>query len=134
MYRERNRIEHMIGHLKIATRYNKLARSFLDALGPSGNKSRKDDVMPLYVGLVAGEAGSVLRFVDRFAVDESAEAPTARGGVFLRVLDHDALGEGLMVGIDELYQDLVRPTGSWLMMRGSPLASAQRHGASSTVT
>ena len=36
MYRERNRIERMIGHLKInraiATRYNKLARSFLDAL------------------------------------------------------------------------------------------------------
>ena len=36
MYRERNRIEHMIGHLKInraiATRYDKLARSFLDAL------------------------------------------------------------------------------------------------------
>ena len=36
MYRERNRIERMIGHLKInraiATRYDKLARSFLDAL------------------------------------------------------------------------------------------------------
>jgi hypothetical protein len=36
MYRERNRIEGMIGHLKInraiATRYGKLARSFLDAL------------------------------------------------------------------------------------------------------
>jgi transposase len=36
MYRERNRIERMIGHLKInraiATRYDKLASSFLDAL------------------------------------------------------------------------------------------------------
>ncbi len=36
LYRERNRIERMIGHLKvnraIATRYDKLARSFLDAL------------------------------------------------------------------------------------------------------
>ena len=36
MYRERNSIERMIGHLKInraiATRYDKLARSFLDAL------------------------------------------------------------------------------------------------------
>jgi transposase len=36
MYRERNRIERMIGHLMInraiATRYDKLARSFLDAL------------------------------------------------------------------------------------------------------
>jgi transposase len=36
MYRERNRIERMIGHLKtnraIATRYDKLARSFLDSL------------------------------------------------------------------------------------------------------
>ena len=36
IYRERNRIERMIGHLKInravATRYDKLARSFLDAL------------------------------------------------------------------------------------------------------
>ena len=35
IYRERNRIERMIGHLKvnraIATRYDKLARSFLDA-------------------------------------------------------------------------------------------------------
>ena len=34
--RERNRIERMIGHLKVnratATRYDKLARSFLDAL------------------------------------------------------------------------------------------------------
>jgi transposase len=36
IYRERNRIERMIGHLKvsraIATRYEKLARSFLDTL------------------------------------------------------------------------------------------------------
>lgn len=36
IYRQRNRIERMIGHLKInraiATRYDKLARSFLDAL------------------------------------------------------------------------------------------------------
>jgi len=36
IYRERNRIERMIGHLKvnraIATRYDKLARSFHDAL------------------------------------------------------------------------------------------------------
>ncbi len=36
LYRERNRIERMIGHLKVnravATRYDKLARSFLDAL------------------------------------------------------------------------------------------------------
>lgn len=36
VYRERNRIERMIGHLKInrgiATRYDKLARSFLDVL------------------------------------------------------------------------------------------------------
>lgn len=36
IYRERNCIERMIGHLKvnraIATRYDKLARSFLDAL------------------------------------------------------------------------------------------------------
>jgi transposase len=36
IYRERNRIERAIGHLKInraiATRYDKLARSFLDAL------------------------------------------------------------------------------------------------------
>jgi IS5 family transposase len=36
IYRERNLIERMIGHLKvnraIATRYDKLARSFLDAL------------------------------------------------------------------------------------------------------
>jgi transposase len=36
MYRERNRIERMIGHLKInraiVTRYDKLARFFLDAL------------------------------------------------------------------------------------------------------
>ena len=36
VYRQRNRIERMIGHLKInraiATRYDKLARSFLDAL------------------------------------------------------------------------------------------------------
>ncbi len=36
LYRERSRIECMIGHLKInraiATRYDKLARSFLDAL------------------------------------------------------------------------------------------------------
>lgn len=36
LYRERNHIERMIGHLKInravATRYDKLARSFLDAL------------------------------------------------------------------------------------------------------
>ena len=36
IYPERNRIERMIGHLKInraiATRYDKLARSFLDAL------------------------------------------------------------------------------------------------------
>src|SRR5271169_606647 len=36
IYRERNRIERMIGHLKInraiATRYDKLARSFLDTL------------------------------------------------------------------------------------------------------
>jgi transposase len=36
VYRERNRIERMIGHLKIhraiATRYDKLSRSFLDVL------------------------------------------------------------------------------------------------------
>ena len=36
IYRQRNRIERLIGHLKInraiATRYDKLARSFLDAL------------------------------------------------------------------------------------------------------
>jgi transposase len=36
IYRERNRIERMIGHLKIsravATRYDKLAQSFLDTL------------------------------------------------------------------------------------------------------
>jgi len=36
LYRERNRIERMIGHLKvnraIATRYDKLAKSFLDTL------------------------------------------------------------------------------------------------------
>jgi transposase len=36
IYRERNQIERMIGHLKInraiATRYDKLARSFLDVL------------------------------------------------------------------------------------------------------
>ena len=36
IYRERNRIERMIGHLKvnraIATRYDKLARYFLDVL------------------------------------------------------------------------------------------------------
>ena len=36
IYRERNRIERMIGHLKVnravATRYDKLAKSFLDAL------------------------------------------------------------------------------------------------------
>jgi transposase len=36
IYRERNRIERMIGHLKInraiSTRYDKLARSFLDVL------------------------------------------------------------------------------------------------------
>lgn len=36
LYRERNRIERLIGHLKInraiATRYDKLAQSFLDAL------------------------------------------------------------------------------------------------------
>jgi transposase len=36
LYRERNRVERMIGHLKvnraIATRYDKLARSFLDVL------------------------------------------------------------------------------------------------------
>jgi transposase len=36
LYRQRNRIERMIGHLKInravATRYDKLAKSFLDAL------------------------------------------------------------------------------------------------------
>jgi transposase len=36
MYRERNRIERMIGHLKInrviTTRYDEVARSFLDAL------------------------------------------------------------------------------------------------------
>lgn len=36
LYRERNRIERMIGRLKVnravATRYDKLARSFLDAL------------------------------------------------------------------------------------------------------
>jgi transposase len=36
IYKERNRIERMIGHLKvnraIATRYDKLASSFLDAL------------------------------------------------------------------------------------------------------
>lgn len=36
LYRERNRIERMIGYLKVnravATRYDKLARSFLDAL------------------------------------------------------------------------------------------------------
>jgi transposase len=36
IYRERNRIERMIGHLKInraiATRYDKLAQSFLDVL------------------------------------------------------------------------------------------------------
>lgn len=36
LYRDRNRIERMIGHLKvnraIATRYDKLARSFLDVL------------------------------------------------------------------------------------------------------
>jgi transposase len=36
LYRERNRIERMIGHLKtnraIATRYDKLAQTFLDAL------------------------------------------------------------------------------------------------------
>jgi len=36
LYRARNRIERMIGHLKvnraIATRYDKLARSFLDTL------------------------------------------------------------------------------------------------------
>jgi len=36
IYRERNRIERMIGHMKVnravATRYDKLASSFLDAL------------------------------------------------------------------------------------------------------
>jgi transposase len=36
IYRERNQIERMIGHLKVnravATRYDKLARSFLDVL------------------------------------------------------------------------------------------------------
>jgi transposase len=36
LYRERNHIERMIGHLKVsravATRYDKLARSFLDTL------------------------------------------------------------------------------------------------------
>ena len=36
IYKERNAIERMIGHLKVnravATRYDKLARSFLDAM------------------------------------------------------------------------------------------------------
>ena len=42
IYRERNRIERMIGHLKvnraIATRYDKRARSFLDVLHIATNR------------------------------------------------------------------------------------------------
>jgi hypothetical protein len=54
--------------------------------GPSGHKSREDDVMPLYVGLVAGEACSVLRLVGRFAVDETAEAQPPVAAYFFESL------------------------------------------------
>jgi hypothetical protein len=38
---------------------------------------------------MAGEARLVLRLIDGFAIEEPAEPPAARGGVFLGVLNHD---------------------------------------------
>src|SRR6185437_3793253 len=52
-------------------------------------KSREDEIMIAGMGLVTGEACSVLRLVDRLAVDEPAKAPAAGRGVFVRILDHD---------------------------------------------
>ena len=45
--------------------------------------------MILHVGQVATEAGFVLRFVGRLIVYKAAEPPTARRGIFLRILDHE---------------------------------------------
>jgi len=43
---------------------------------------REDEVACFYIGLVAAKAGSVLRFIDRCAVDKPAEAPASGGRVF----------------------------------------------------
>jgi hypothetical protein len=50
---------------------------------------RKDEVVSIHAGFVAGEAGLMLGLVNRLAVDESSESPPAGGRVFLRILDHD---------------------------------------------
>ena len=43
--------------------------------GFSERISRENQVVPFCVGLVAGEIGFMLRFVDGFTVDEPAKAP-----------------------------------------------------------
>jgi hypothetical protein len=45
--------------------------------------------MPFHSIFVASKAGLVLRLVDWFAVNKSAEPPNARGTVLFRVFDHD---------------------------------------------
>jgi hypothetical protein len=62
-------------------------------------QSRKDEVVCFYIGLAAGKAGSLLRFIDRSAVDKPAEAPASGGRVFFRILSHDLSG-GRRTGIE----------------------------------
>jgi hypothetical protein len=45
--------------------------------------------MAFYAGLMASEAGVVLRLVGRFAADETAKTPPARSSIFAGILDHD---------------------------------------------
>src|SRR5262245_1125046 len=51
--------------------------------------AREDEIVVFRMGLVAGEAGSVLGLVHGLAVDEPAKTPAAGGGVSGGVLDHD---------------------------------------------
>src|ERR1700727_3025482 len=56
---------------------------------PSGGEPREDQVVIFYVGFVTGKTRFVLGLVDRFAIDESTKAPTARRGVFSGIFHHD---------------------------------------------
>jgi hypothetical protein len=60
-------------------------RHEVSRVGPLGqllHPSRENEVVCFYIGLVAGEAGSALRLVDRSAVDKPAEAAASAGRIF----------------------------------------------------
>jgi hypothetical protein len=61
---------------------------------PSECVTREDKIVVFHIGFVAGEVGFVLRLVGGFAADESAEPPTARRGILLRVFGRDLNGRG----------------------------------------